>query len=216
MSANEDRIARELLDRAGTTYAAEAGITLADKPAPLFQLLVLAQLMSARITADIAVAAARELRSSGYRTPQRVAEADWQDLVDALGRGHYRRYDESTATRLGENATILLDRYHGDLRKLAAEAERDPDRLAESLQQFKGIGPTGAEIFLREVQDVWTWVRPHFDDRARKGADLLHLSTDPKRLDRLGPSGHDAELAAALVRVSLDKDLADRVLAAAG
>ncbi|MBF6272584.1 endonuclease [Nocardia sp. 852002-20019_SCH5090214] len=216
MSANEDRIARELLDRAGTTYAAEAGITLADKPAPLFQLLVLAQLMSARITADIAVAAARELRSSGYRTPQRVAEADWQDLVDALGRGHYRRYDESTATRLGENATILLDRYHGDLRKLAAEADRDPDRLAESLQQFKGIGPTGAEIFLREVQDVWTWVRPHFDDRARKGADLLHLSTDPKRLDRLGPSGHDAELAAALVRVSLDKDLADRVLAAAG
>lgn len=216
MSANEDRIARELLDRAGTTYAAEAGITLADKPAPLFQLLVLAQLMSARITADIAVAAARELRSSGYRTPQRVAAADWQDLVDALGRGHYRRYDESTATRLGENATILLDRYHGDLRKLAAEADRDPDRLAESLQQFKGIGPTGAEIFLREVQDVWTWVRPHFDDRARKGADLLHLSTDPKRLDRLGPSGRDAELAAALVRVSLDKDLADRVLAAAG
>lgn len=216
MSANEDRIARELLDRAGTTYAAEAGIALADKPAPLFQLLVLAQLMSARITADIAVAAARELRSSGYRTPQRVAEADWQDLVDALGRGHYRRYDESTATRLGENATILLDRYHGDLRKLAAEADRDPDRLAESLQQFKGIGPTGAEIFLREVQDVWTWVRPHFDDRARKGADLLHLSTDPKRLDRLGPSGRDAELAAALVRVSLDKDLADRVLAAAG
>jgi endonuclease III len=216
MSANEDRIARELLDRAGTTYAAEAGITLADKPAPLFQLLVLAQLMSARITADIAVAAARELRSSGYRTPQRVAEADWQDLVDALGRGHYRRYDESTATRLGENATILLDRYQGDLRKLAAEADRDPDRLTELLQQFKGIGPTGAEIFLREVQDVWTWVRPHFDDRARKGADLLHLSTDPKRLDRLGPSGHDAELAAALVRVSLDKDLADRVLAAAG
>ncbi|MBF5002289.1 endonuclease, partial [Nocardia sp. BSTN01] len=126
MSGNEDRIARELLDRAGTTYAAEAGISLADKPAPLFQLLVLAQLMSARITADIAVAAARELRSSGYRTPQRVAEADWQDLVDALGRGHYRRYDESTATRLGENATILLDRYHGDLRKLAEEADRDP------------------------------------------------------------------------------------------
>ncbi|PSR63127.1 endonuclease [Nocardia sp. MDA0666] len=216
MSGNEDRIARELLDRAGTTYAAEAGISLADKPAPLFQLLVLAQLMSARITADIAVAAARELRSSGYRTPQRVAEAEWQDLVDALGRGHYRRYDESTATRLGENATILLDRYQGDLRKLAGEADRDPDRLAELLQQFKGIGPTGAEIFLREVQDVWTWVRPHFDDRARKGADLLHLSTDPQRLDRLGRSGHDAELAAALVRVSLDKDLADQVLAAVG
>ncbi|NKY89632.1 endonuclease [Nocardia veterana] len=216
MSANEDRIARELLDRAGTTFAAEAGITLADKPAPLFQLLVLAQLLSTRISAEIAVAAAHELNKSGYRTPQRIAAADWQDLVDALGRAHYRRYDESTATRLGENASLLLDRYQGDLRKLAAEADRDPDRLSRSLQRFKGIGPTGAEIFLREVQDVWTWVRPHFDDRARKGAGLLHLPTDPKRLDRLGRSGHDAELAAALVRVSLDKKLADQVLTAAG
>ncbi|AHH22031.1 hypothetical protein NONO_c72740 [Nocardia nova SH22a] len=216
MSAQDDRIARELLDCAGTTYAAEAGITLADKPAPLFQLLMLSQLLSTRIAARIAVAATRELVSTGYRTPQRVADADWQELVDALGRGHYRRYDESTATRLGENAAIVIDRYHGDLRKLVDESDRDPARLAESLQQFHGIGPTGADIFLREVQDVWTWLRPHFDERARRGADLLHLSGDPKDLDRLSRSGHDAELAAALVRVSLDRELAERVLAAAG
>ncbi len=32
-----------------------------------------------------------------------MSEASWQDRVDALGRGHYRRYDERTATmRLGE------------------------------------------------------------------------------------------------------------------
>ena len=36
----------------------EAGIDLTDEPAPLFQLLVLAQLLSARIGAGIAVAAA--------------------------------------------------------------------------------------------------------------------------------------------------------------
>ncbi|MEV5648280.1 endonuclease [Nocardia sp. NPDC052254] len=216
MSAGDTRIARELLERAGTTYAAEAGIALADKPAPLFQLLMLAQLLSTRISAHIAVGAARELISTGYRTAQRVADADWQELVDALGRGHYRRYDESTATRLGENAAMILDRYHGDLRGLVGESGRDPIRLAESLQRFHGIGPTGADIFLREVQDVWTWLRPHFDERARRGAAVLHLSGDPRRLDRLSRSGHDAELAAALVRVSLDKDLAERVLAAAG
>ena len=194
MSAQDGRIARELLDRAGTTYAAEAGITLADKPAPLFQLLMLAQLLSTRISAGIAVAAARELVSSGYRTPQRIADAGWQELVDALGRGHYRRYDESTATRLGENASIVLDRYHGDLREMGRESDRDQVRLAELLQQFHGVGPTGADIFLREVQDVWTWLRPHFDERARRGAGLLHLSDDPKNLDRLSRAGHDAEL----------------------
>ncbi|MFF3574143.1 endonuclease [Nocardia jiangxiensis] len=209
-------IVRALLDRAGTSYARQAGIEPADEPAPLFQLLMLAELLSTRIAADIAVAATRELIDSGFTTPRLVAEADWQDLVDALGRGHYRRYDESTATRLGGNATFLLERYHGDLRRLASDADEDPGRLAELLQQFKGIGPVGADIFLREIQDVWTWVRPHFDDRARQGAERLGLPVDPASLDRLSPSGRDAEFAAALVRVTLDRDLADAVLAEAG
>lgn len=207
-------VVKALLQHAGTSYAEEAGIRLADKPAPLFQLLMLAHLLSTRISADIAVAAARELITSGYHTPQRVADADWQELVDALGRAHYKRYDESTATRLGANAAKLLDDYDGDLRTLAERADHDPARLAELLKQFQGIGPVGADIFLREIQDTWTWVRPHFDERARKGAKQLDLPADPDALAALA-SGHDADLAAALVRVTLDHDLARDVLAAA-
>ncbi|MEV2225985.1 endonuclease [Nocardia vinacea] len=206
-------VVKALLDRAGSGYAAEAGITLADKPAPLFQLLMLAELLSTRISADIAVAAAKELVSTGYRTPNRVADADWQELVDALGRAHYKRYDESTASRLGANASRVLDRYGGDLRKLADEAEHDPSRAAELLQQFQGIGPTGSDIFLREVQDVWTWVRPHFDERALRGAERVRLPADPDRLAELAPENHTADLAAALVRVTLDREIADQVLA---
>ncbi|WP_280183424.1 endonuclease [Nocardia cyriacigeorgica] len=204
-------VVHALLDRAGTGYAAAAGIQLADKPAPLFQLLMLSELLSTRISADLAVAAANELIDSGYRTPQRVADADWQELVDALGRAHYRRYDESTASRLGAMAATILDRYDGDLRKLADEADRDPTRAAELLQQFKGIGPVGADIFLREVQDVWTWVRPHFDERALHGAERVDLPTDPDRLAELAPRGQVADLAAALVRVTLDDDIAEEV-----
>ncbi|WP_040696973.1 endonuclease [Nocardia vinacea] len=207
-------VVKALLDRAGSGYAAEAGIALADKPAPLFQLLMLAELLSTRISADIAVAAAKELVSTGYRTPNRVADADWQELVDALGRAHYKRYDESTASRLGANASRVLDRYNGDLRKLADEAEHDPSRAAELLQQFQGIGPTGSDIFLREVQDVWTWVRPHFDERALRGAERVRLPKDPDRLAELAPENHTADLAAALVRVTLDRQIADEVLAA--
>ncbi len=55
---------RTLLERAGTTYAEQAGIRLHDSPSPLYRLLVLSVLLSTRIRADIAVAAACELASS--------------------------------------------------------------------------------------------------------------------------------------------------------
>ncbi|MGP5606736.1 MULTISPECIES: hypothetical protein [Micrococcales] len=67
------RIAGDLLDEHGTTYAQQASIDLADRPAPLFQLLVLANLLAARIGADIAVAAARELWDAGLTTPRTCA-----------------------------------------------------------------------------------------------------------------------------------------------
>ena len=153
-------IVRRLLKVAGQTYARQAGIRLTDTPAPLYQLQVLVLLLSTRITASIAVAAARELRAAGYTTPQRMSQASWSELVAALGRAHYRRYDESTATRLGDGAKLLIDRYGGDLRRLATQADHDPGRAAELLQEFPGIGPLGAAIFLREVQVVWRWVQP--------------------------------------------------------
>lgn len=192
-----------LLDEHGRTYADEAGITLKDTPSPLFELLVLTQLLSARISADIAVAAARELFSAGYRTPEKMAASSWQDRVDALGRGRYTRYDESTATRLGETAEKVLSAYHGDLRRLAERADGDVGAASRLLQEFDGIGPTGADIFLREVQDVWPWVGPYFDDKALAAAKDLGLPTDPADLGDRARDGERAVLAAALVRHSL-------------
>jgi hypothetical protein len=49
MAARRERVVAALLDRHGRTYAAEAGIRLRDAPAPLFQLLCLSLLLSARI-----------------------------------------------------------------------------------------------------------------------------------------------------------------------
>src|SRR5690625_961671 len=115
MSTTAKRRARCAVQTYGITYAEEATITLRDKPAPLYQLLVLATLLSARISAAIAVAAARELYRAGYRTPRRMADATWQQRVDALGRGGYRRYDERTATMLGDGAEQLLCGQRGTL-----------------------------------------------------------------------------------------------------
>lgn len=191
----------ELLREHGTTYAEAAGIKLADKPSPLFQLLVLTMLSSTRISADIAVKAARELFEAGWRTPEKMLESTWQQRVDALGRGSYRRYDESTATKLDELSRMVLDEYGGDLRRIRPSGEHAVDDLARTIASFPRIGPTGARIFCREVQDVWPEVRPFFDDRALKSAGRLGLPTDPDDLADLAPAGRVTVLAAALTRV---------------
>jgi hypothetical protein len=191
---------KELLDRHGTTYAEAAGITLRDKPSPLYQLLVLSMLSATRISADTAVSAARELFSAGWRTPERMLASTWQQRVDALGRGGYRRYDESTATQLEKGARHLLETYDGDLRRIRPADHSGVDDLIEALTGFPRIGPAGARIFCREVQDVWPEVAPFFDDRALRSAGRLGLPTDSEELAALVPRARLPELAAALVR----------------
>jgi endonuclease III len=196
-----------LLQRHGTTYAEEAGIRLADKPAPLWQLLVLSLLLSARITSGIAVAAAQELFRAGYRTPQRMQESTWQQRVDALGRGHYRRYDERTATMLGELADAVREDYRGDLRLLRDQS----DDIERDLQRFKGIGPAGSAIFCREVQGVWPVLAPYVDPLVAKGAERLGLPRSAERLAALVSADDLPRLAAGCVRAARDKEVVEDV-----
>lgn len=128
-------VVKGLLDRFGQTSAEQAGIQLVDKPSPLYQLLVLATLLRARISADIAMAAAKELFAAGYRTPQRMRRASWQDRVDALGRAGYRRYDERTSTRHAGHARsqkVGLPSNAGDLSGLVTSPS-DLARLSAAL-----------------------------------------------------------------------------------
>lgn len=214
MTTDQKETVRALLREAGTTYAEDAGIRLADKPAPLWRLLVLGNLLAARIKASIAVAAARELFDAGGSTPDGMAELTWQQRVDALGRGHYKRYDEGTATRLGACADLVRERYGGDLRRLAEESGHDREHLTELLCEFPGIGPTAADIFCREVQAVWPWLRPVLDRKALDAARELGLPADPDKLAKLVPEDELAAFAAGLVRVGLDRHLADEVRSA--
>jgi hypothetical protein len=213
--ADERTLLKALLDRAGTTYAEQAGIRLTDSPAPLYRLLVLSILLSTRIKADIAVDAARALADAGMGTPEKMRAASWQDRVDALGRASYKRYDESTATALGEGAELMRSEYGDDLRKLRDRADGDPKRIREALTGFPRLGPVGADIFCREAQDVWPSLRPAIDGKALDGARRVGLPTDPEELVNLTPSSKLAPLAAALVRVALDRSLAEEVRAAA-
>jgi hypothetical protein len=197
---------RDLLKDHGQTYAEEAGIRLLDKPSPLYQLLVLTTLLSKRISSGVAIAAARELFTAGYRTPTAMRESTWQERVDALGRGHYRRYDESTARLLAESADQVIGQYRGDLRRLRDQAHGESGGIAALLQGFSGIGPAGASIYLREVQEVWPSVAPYIDDRIAEGARRAGLPAGRADLVTLmAESAQPSRLGAALVRVSLGR-----------
>lgn len=208
MGRSHEETVALLLARHDRTYAQEAGIELADAPAPLYQLLVLANLLSARIGAGVAVATARELFAAGFRTPERMRAASRPALVAALGRGGYRRYDERTATMLRDGAQQLLRDDDGDLRRLR-DASSEPAAILKELQKFPGIGPTGAAIFAREVQGVWPVLAPFFDKKALSGAVKLGLPDDAARLADLVPPDELPLVASALVRVALQRGAGD-------
>ncbi|WP_033318360.1 endonuclease [Streptomyces yerevanensis] len=212
MAGRDSRIIETLVAEHGRTFAEEAGIKLRNTPQPLYRTLVMACLLSARIRGSVALAATRALYEAGMRDPRRMADASWQQRVDALGEGGYRRYDERTATMLGEGAELLLDRWGGDLRRMRDEADGDLDQLRSLLREIPALGPAGVDIFLREVQLVWPEAAPWLDAKALQGAERLGLPKKPDHLVKLAGHTEPAVLAAALVRAALDKKIVEDVL----
>lgn len=211
-AGRDSRVIETLVAEHGRTFAEEVGIKLRNTPQPLYRTLVMACLLSARIRGSVAVATTRALYEAGMRDPRRMADASWQERVDALGEGGYRRYDERTATMLGEGAELLLERWGGDLRRMRDEADGDLDQLRSLLREIPGLGPAGVDIFLREVQLVWPEAAPWLDAKALQGAERLGLPKEPDHLVKLAGHTEPAVLAAALVRAALDKKVVEDVL----
>lgn len=210
----DSRTTRILLDRCGRTYGRLAGIRLRNTPAPLFQLLCLALLFSARIRASVALHASQALREAGWTTPEKMAASTWKGRVKVLNRAGYARYDERTATMLGQTVELLRERYRGDLRRLRDAAGRDVAAERRWLKEFKGIGDVGVDIFFREAQEVWPEIYPFADAKALEGAARLGLPENPADLAALVPRDDFPCLVTALVRVQLEKRV-DEVLAGA-
>lgn len=216
-TANQRQVVASLLERYGRTFASEAGIRLERAtPSPLFRLLCLSLLISARIGADVAMAASRALADAGWTTPSGMAGATWEERTRVLNRSGYARYDESTSRYLAATAERVLDGYGGDLRRLRAEADGDPGVADQHLRGFTGIGEVGSGVFLREVQLVWTEFVPFADPRSLRSAERLGLPADADGLRRtVDDDATFTRLVAALVRTDLADDH-DHVLEAAG
>ncbi len=144
-----------MVQKKNRTSPADLGIDLSKgTDAPAFRWLVACSLFGAPINQELAADAYRELDQLGVLTPDKLAAADWQELVDALGRGGYRRYDESTARELVGLGKRVVEEYGGHLTRLRKDAD-SKKAVKERLQEFKGIGPTAADIFVRELAPAW-------------------------------------------------------------
>ena len=174
-----------------STFAEDAGIRLADEPAPLFQLLVLCMLQAKPIRATVAVDAARGLFAAGLTTPEKLAASPRAQLIRIFGAAGYARYDESSATRLRSMSQLLIDEHSADLRTLR-------DTAPTSLQVFDGVGPACATMFAREAQGVWPELAPVFDKKALQGAEKLGLPQDPEELAALVSGSTEPPAAAEL------------------
>jgi endonuclease III len=133
--------------------ASDLGLRLERKERELFKWFLASYLFGKRIQQTIARQTWEVFMKKGINTPQKIAGLSWQQLVDLLGEGNYRRYDESTARNLHEMAHELIRDYHGNLLNMYDCCD-DEKEFMKKLQKLKGVGPKTSEIFMREAGPV--------------------------------------------------------------
>ncbi len=134
------------------SYSEELELDLT-KSKDRFKWFLASILFAKRISAEIAKKTYRRFEEEEITTPQRILEAGWDRLVEVLDSGGYVRYDFSTASNLLTIMEELKEKY-GDLEGLHKESSSPMD-LEKRLQELRGIGPVGVNIFLRELRGIW-------------------------------------------------------------
>jgi len=154
------------------SYSQELGLDLT-KPEDRVRWFLASILFAKRISAEVAKRTFRQFEKEGLDTPEKMLAAGWDRLVEVLDSGGYVRYDFSTATNLLEIMRILTD-TNGDLEEIHRGAT-GPRDLERRLEAIKGVGPVGANIFLRELRGIWEKADPKPSDVAKKAARRLGL-----------------------------------------
>ena len=155
------------------SYSEELGLDLT-QPEDRFKWFIASILFAKRISAGIAKSTFRKFIEANLTSPKAIVDAGWDHLVQVLDAGGYVRYDFSTASNLLAICTKLLNQY-GDIDAIH-EYARDGDDLERRLLEFKGVGPTAVNIFLRELRGVWEKANPSISQFSIEVAKRLALS----------------------------------------
>jgi endonuclease III len=169
------------------SFSDELGLDLT-KPEDRFKWFLASILFAKRISAETAKKTYLNFEQEELTSPEAILHAGWDRLVKVLDSGGYTRYDFSTATKLLEIAKTLKEKY-GSLERLHSESS-SPSDLENRLKEFKGIGPVGVNIFLRELRGIWEKAKPNPFPLAvltaqRIGLDLEEVERYESQLVRL-------------------------------
>ena len=154
------------------TYSEELGLDLT-RSEDRFKWFLASILFAKRISAEVAKKTYRRFEKEGLNTPEKILAAGWNRLVEVLDSGGYVRYDFSTASNLLKIMEELKEKY-GDLERLHRESN-SPIDLEKHLQEFKGVGPVGVNIFLRELRGIWEKAKPKPSRKALKTGQRIGL-----------------------------------------
>src|SRR5208283_3439152 len=134
------------------SYSHELDLDLS-KAEDRFKWFLASILFAKRISAQTAKETYLYFEQEDLTSPEAISEAAWDQLVRVLDSGGYTRYDFSTATNL-LGISKELEKKYGSLERLYAESS-SPEDLERRRQEFKGVGPVGVNIFLRELRGIW-------------------------------------------------------------
>lgn len=166
---------KKLIEELGEPYSEMLGIDLRKGEQAYMKWFLAAFLYAKPIREESATKTYRVFEANGITTPNAIIRAGWDRLVQLLGEGGYRRYDESTATRLLSIADHLLKEYDGKLSRLYEEAKDEQDLERRIRELGKGIGPVTVEVFLRDIQKVWPKADPPLVPDVREAATELGI-----------------------------------------
>lgn len=131
-------------------YSIDLSINLAKKDeGELFKWFLACLLFGKPIQQEVAKRTYFEFIKEGLTIPEAILSAGWDKLVKILDKGHYVRYDFSTATKIIDVVKELKDKY-GSVTSLIVQS-KTTDELSKHLQEFKGVGPVTARIFIRDI-----------------------------------------------------------------
>ncbi|KAK1526941.1 uncharacterized protein CCOS01_07203 [Colletotrichum costaricense] len=218
-------------------------LTYPDSTLTPFQNLVAALLLSKPISHRLGLRTINTLLNPpfGLRTPRDLDEAGFEGRRKVMWEAR-TQHKEKTAVQLGDLVEGVRKicggdgdggegkEDEGDVEKMTALREMVKGMKTEEAQRkvekvltdgIKGVGPTGAGIFLRRVQEEWEEVFPYADQRALEAAvkfGVIQEGDGAKELADVveGDRGKFVRMLDVLVGIQLEKKMDEALKMARG
>ncbi len=166
-----------LIENFGKLYSEELGINLkSKKEKEIFKWFMASVLFGKRINETIAKNTFNAMMKYKLTSPRAIIKFGWFRLVRKVMReGGYVRYDGMTSQYLLDISKKLIEDYGGKVTNIEKKAKDSKD-LERRLLEFRGIGPTTVNIFLRELRGIWKKANPDIGKYTLLAANNLKIS----------------------------------------